>query len=286
MAIDWFTKAIRKLTQRVRPKQVTPRHANPPGNQLSSNGHIHPTEAEHRSAEQAYWHAQADIQKGISRVGWATLVFSGVAALATSLAYCAAKEQANIAQAALQEVRSGSAQTDKAIAAAEQTARAAMAQVEVSRDNAMKQLRHYVWVRLNDFPTLGADNKVSMRRRLSNTGRTAALNVQRIVEMSLVSTLPDNGAGLPYPSDQQVSAATGTNFISPDAEQEAYSFWPYVISPEAWNGVVTGTGLTFVEWGTVRYEDVFGRVHHLWFCSTWKGQGNPSQKCPRGNRID
>lgn len=277
---------LSEVRQCRKPKENAQKNQNPANYPPFSPNSQYATEEEHRSAERAYWIANIRLKDHPDWIGRFTAIFSALAFGAAFFGYFEVRRQADIAQDTLKEVKSGSAQTDKAVAAAERTAEASMAQVEVSCNTEMEQLRPYIWIRLTDLPMFGPDGQIRIYRRMTNTGRTVAMKVQRVVNMGLLPILPDDGAGLIYPTDQQIVKMPRETFMAPGAEQTGYSNWSFSISPNDWNGVVNGTGLIFVEWGTVRYEDVFGRVHHLWFCSTWHGQSIGTQACPRGNHID
>lgn len=61
-------------------------------------GQRHPTEDEHRSAQQAYWNRQIESQNRPDWVGWVTLAFSGVAAIGVILSFQQTRRQADIAR--------------------------------------------------------------------------------------------------------------------------------------------------------------------------------------------
>jgi len=61
----------------------------------------HPTEAEHRSAEQAYWERHLETRNRIDWIGWVALTFSAFAAVGVILSFYETWRQADIAQATL-----------------------------------------------------------------------------------------------------------------------------------------------------------------------------------------
>ena len=61
----------------------------------------HPTEAEHRSAEQAYWERHLETRNRVDWIGWVALAFSALAAIGVVLSFYETWRQANIAQATL-----------------------------------------------------------------------------------------------------------------------------------------------------------------------------------------
>ena len=69
------------------------RHSSKGSNLVPAPQQPAPTEEEHRRAEQTYWARQFEAQRKGSRVGWAAIVFSGVAAIAAFLTYITAREE-------------------------------------------------------------------------------------------------------------------------------------------------------------------------------------------------
>ncbi len=245
------------------------------------------TEEEHRVNEKAYWDRRIEAYNRPNWIGIITFLAALVAAAGGVGSYRESKRQADIAQDTLGEIRNSSAQTDKAIKAAEESAQASAKQADIARDAEIQNLRPYVFFRQIDVPHLDASGNIVTGRKMENTGRSAAYDIQRAVFSSIMSKpIPGNGADLSYPDDSTIITIANIEFMPPQDILEGVTTQG-IYDHNAWSSLITGdTNLVFVEWGTARYKDVFGDVHHLWFCSTWDGRASRTEKCPRGNRID
>lgn len=144
-------------------------------------------------------------------------------------------------------------------------------------------------MKMTSIPAIGPGHFPQVKRRLANAGRGVALNVTRMTKSKNfpIGHIPGGGAGLPYPTDDELDKSEVEGFIAPlsDAAGDAVSTNSEQYNPGEMIQVFFGA-LIWVEWGIVRYEDVFGKRHHLWFCHTWDGKSAQVANCPRGTNND
>ena len=88
-----------ELRQAWNPQKPAQQNQNPAGNPQASVSQKHPTEEEHRSAQQAYWDRHIESQNRRDWVGWLTLAFSALATVGVILSFRETRRQADIAGA-------------------------------------------------------------------------------------------------------------------------------------------------------------------------------------------
>jgi hypothetical protein len=109
---------------------------------------------------------------------------------------------------------------------------------------------------------------------LVNRGATPARNLKfRISARVLPSELP---ADFKFPLPKR---AQGSNILGPHQDGSMMAVVPDRIPPEDVEGVKAGSPSALYVWGTLSYEDVFGKLHRATFAQRlfWAQSGPPNE---------
>lgn len=251
------------------------RNANRNGEEVAPGhkykNYSHSTENEHRTAEQFKWRQERVL-------GSLTTLFSFCAALLAGLTFRETRRQADIAQDTLKEIRTSSAQTDKAVAAGQASAEAsreAALQAKRQADIAQQQFmqsksssRPYVIAQISRDQLAqdsisgdnqsGASYEYKARLRFTNFGTTPA--IIKHIEGAVTLTLPNDR---PQFVEEHL-----TELILPQGQSTKEYIWLRQTSlPEAMN-VVVGSGGVYIV-GKITYTDTSGQIMSTAFCYVW-----------------
>ena len=220
----------------------------------------HPTEAEHRTAEQWHWRSQTLISRF-------TLLFSAIAAGAAAFGYWTLNDTLTQARRQADEAHRQADSAEKSLVVTTRpfiSVRAPHNEQDVTPVGVVQRRNGYI----------------VFRYLIENSGNTPGLGVRHLTRMNLL--FPSVGVHLPLPSDADVAAYGTQPIISPPhGRHYVMVFSPMPVPDIIWNEIASEGGRRLHIWGTLNYSDSYGNPYFVHFCMWWTGErDNNFADCP------